>query len=95
VVKLCSTAKLIENHVEARKRKYNQVIPNPLLGELDENGTHVVCDPPMLHETGFGSYLSVRCIVLIKLTNQEEPWEVVLDFVPILYNKLPNAPEDS
>lgn len=55
------------------------------LSTLDDNGKHVVVQPYLHNDT------DIRCIVLTKRTNSNEPYEIVLEMTLDDFNNLPDV----
>lgn len=76
----------------AAKKHYNRQITDEAIASLDPNGFHII-DPVMIHEHAGGEPVAphLRCTVLMKFKDSQEPQYTTLDIPFDVFDTLPSA----
>jgi hypothetical protein len=79
-LRVCDTETLLRLMREGREQQYNRTCPPELEAELDPQGTHLIT-LSLLHyyKQAEPCPVHARLMMLIKLRDQEQPQEIILD----------------
>ncbi len=86
MAKLILTDTLIRLNLEAKRLHFNRQLDPVLVGCLDQGGIHVVYTAFDHNDTQ-----NLRCSILCKVNDNEDPVEAVLDMTYEEYNKLKSS----